>query len=76
MPDAGRAWGHEFVLLFFELEKIEIIATIFLLFGAGECFFGNAEKRESWWKGERFLRPGKHDIDAERIHRDRDSGEG
>ena len=34
MTDAGCAGGHEFVLLFFKLEKIEVITAIFLFFGA------------------------------------------
>src|SRR5438270_7116341 len=75
MPDAGRARGHEFGLLFFKFEKTEIIAAIFLFFGASERFFGNAKKRKTWRKGERFLCPGEHDVNAERVHRDRECGE-
>src|SRR4029077_14886480 len=63
-------------LLFFKFEKIEVIAAIFLFFGACKCFFGNAEKRKTWWKGERFLCPGEHDVNAERVYRDRECGEG
>ena len=76
MPDAGRARGHQFGLLFFEFEKIEVVAAIFLFFGARESFLGNAEKRKTWRKGERFLCPGEHDVDAERVHRDRECGKG
>src|SRR5882757_10283458 len=76
MPDAGRAGSHKFVLLFFEFEKIEVIAAIFLFFGASKCFFGNAEKRKTRRKSERFLRAGEHDVDAQRVHRDWDGGEG
>ena len=70
----GVLGSHEFALLFFEFEKIEVITAIFLFLGAGKCFFGNAEKRKAWRKGERFLRAGEHDVDAERVHRDRDGG--
>src|SRR5205823_9618925 len=76
MPDAGRGGSHKLVLLFFEFEKIEVIPAIFLFFSACECFFGSAEKRKTRRKSERFLRAGKHDVDAERIHRDWDGGEG
>src|SRR5438477_13146171 len=76
MTDAGRAGSHKFVLLFFEFEKIEVITAIFLFFGASKCFFGNAEKRKTRRKGERFLRAGEHDVDAERVHRNWDGGEG
>jgi len=76
VPDAGRGGSHKLVLLFFEFEKIEVIAAIFLFFGASKCFFGNAEKRKTRRKSERFLRAGERDIDAERVHRDWDGGEG
>ena len=73
MADARRARRHKFVLLFFELEKIEVVTAIFLFFGARERFFGNAEKRKTRRKRERFLRAGEQDVDAERVHRDRDA---
>src|SRR5438105_11978108 len=55
---------------------MEVIVAILLFFGASKCFFGNAEKRKARRKGERFLRAGEHDVDAERVHRDWNGGEG
>src|SRR5437879_13362202 len=72
--DTGGALSHPFGLLFFELEEIEIETAIRDFFGAFLCFFGNGEQRKARRKGERFLRAGQHDVDAERVHVDLDSG--
>ena len=67
---------HPFGLLFLEFEEIEVIAAIVLFFGAREGFFGNGEEGKAGRKGERFLRAGEQDVDAERVHVDRHGGEG
>ena len=76
MTDARRARGHPFGLLFFEFDKIEIIAAIFLFLGESERFLGNGEKRKSGWKRERLLRAGEHQVDTERVHVDLHRGKG
>ena len=44
-------------LLFFELEKIEVITAIRRLLGAGEGFFGDAEERETGRQASAFCEP-------------------
>src|SRR5262249_57015490 len=75
VTDARRRRRHPTPVLFLELEKIEIISAIFLFLGAGECFFGNAEQRESWRQRECLLRAGQHHVDSKRVHVDLHSGE-
>jgi len=73
--DAGRAWRHPLGVLFFEFEKIEIETAVRDFLGARKSLFGNGEERETRRQCERFLRAGQHDVDAERVHVDLDSGE-
>src|SRR5207237_5563655 len=73
--DAGCARGHPFGLLLFEFEEIEIETAVGNFFGAGESFFGNAKEGKSGRESERFLRPGQHDVNAERVHVDLDARE-
>ena len=44
VADARCARRHPFGLLFSKLEKIEVVAAIFLFLGANECFLGNGEE--------------------------------
>src|SRR4051812_41352186 len=71
----GGARRHPISLLFLELAEIEVITTVLLFFGASEALFGDGEQGKSRWKRQRFLRAGKHHVDAERIHLQRKRGE-
>ena len=57
VANARRRRGHVTGLLFFELEKIEVIASTSHLLRARERPLGNAEKRETGRRASAFCEP-------------------
>lgn len=76
VADARSALRHPFGLLLLELDEVEVVATVRNFFGALKCFFGHSEEGKAGRKSERFLRAGQHDVDAQCVHVDPDTGEG
>ena len=70
VPDARRAGRHPLGLFAPELQEIEIKSAIRNFLRARKGLFRNGEQRKARRQRKRLLRPGKHHVDAERVHVD------